>query len=222
MEISPVAIGAISAAVITSVLSLVGLIISKENKTSEFRQQWIDSFREEISELIGRLEVILLHGRLFDFEVVKKGGDIAPQLLNDFLGKIKDEVKEAHSLHRKILLRLNPSEHQNIRIIMDEVETVLRKTKPEEAEVNTLMDKLVETIQKELKKEWKRVKAGEPFFRITKWLVSFIVLTTTLILAGYIVFNANPDSSSKSSVDVKVQNQASSVIRPLADKIMGH
>jgi hypothetical protein len=47
MEISPVAIGAISAAIITGLLSLVGLIISKENKTSEFRQQWIDSFRKK-------------------------------------------------------------------------------------------------------------------------------------------------------------------------------
>lgn len=221
MEISPVAIGAISAAVITSLLSLVGLIISKENKTSEFRQQWIDSFREEISELIGRLEVILLHGRLLDFEVKKNGGDITPQLLNDVLEKIKDEVKEAHSLHRKILLRLNPSEHQNIRSIMDDVATVLRKTKPEEAEINTLLNKLVETIQKELKKEWTRVKAGEPVFRITKWFVC-VFLTATLMMTAYLVFSAKPASSSKSSVDGMVQKQASSAKRPLADKIMGH
>lgn len=125
MEVSPVAIGAISAAIITGLLSLVGLIISKENKTSEFRQQWIDSFREEISELIGRLEVILLHGRLLHFEVKNSGGVITPQLLNDCMEKIKNEVKEAHSLHRKLLLRLNPKEHHDIRGITGRLRDVV-------------------------------------------------------------------------------------------------
>lgn len=137
MEIT---IGAIGAAVITGLLSLVGLIISKENKTSEFRQQWIDGFREEISDLIGRIEVILIHGRLLHFEVNKNhGGVITPELLNDCLEKIKDEVKEAHSLHRKLLLRLNPNEHQDIRKIMDDIATALRKNMPEEEEVNVLL-----------------------------------------------------------------------------------
>ncbi len=218
MEISPVAIGAISAAIITGVLSLVGLIISKENKTSEFRQQWIDSFREEISELIGRLEVILLHGRLLEFEVKTKGGSATPQLLNECLEKIKDEVKEAHTLHRKILLRLNPDEHQNIRSIMDEVAAVLRKTKPEEAEVNALLNRLVETVQKELKKEWKRVKTGEPVFRTTKWFV-FILLTATLLIAGYLAFTNKPASSGVSSASEKTQTQSSSAKRALTGQV---
>ena len=88
-----------------------GLIISKENKTSEFRQLWIDNFREEISELIGRLEVILLHGRLLHFEVKNNYHSL---IAHDCLEKIKNEVKEGHSLHRKILLRLNPRKKRDI------------------------------------------------------------------------------------------------------------
>jgi hypothetical protein len=80
---------------------------------------------------------------------------------------------------------------------------------------------LVETVQKELKKEWTRVKTGDPVFRVTKWIVS-IFLTATLMMAAYLVFSAKPASSSKSSVDDKVQNQASSAKRPLADKVIGH
>lgn len=44
--------GTIIAAIIAAVISLLGLLISKENKVSEFRQAWIDALREEIAEVI--------------------------------------------------------------------------------------------------------------------------------------------------------------------------
>ena len=45
-------VGVILAALIGGFFSLISLIISKEQKTSEFRQQWIDSLRQEISDHI--------------------------------------------------------------------------------------------------------------------------------------------------------------------------
>jgi hypothetical protein len=53
-----VAIGAVFAAVVAGVVSLLGLIISKEQKTSEFRQAWIDTLRAEISALIAHANAI--------------------------------------------------------------------------------------------------------------------------------------------------------------------
>ena len=211
--------GAIGAAVITGLLSLVGLIISKENKTSEFRQQWIDGFREELSDLIGRIEVILLHGRLLHFEVNKKhGGVITPELLNDCMEKIKDEVKEAHSLHRKLLLRLNPNEHQNIRKIMDDIATALCKNMPEEEEVSALLNKLVETTQMELKKEWTRVKTGEPVFRTTKWAALIFIL----VMSVYLVLRDRSVSTKAQLATGKAQAQVSSVKSSSDNKVTGH
>lgn len=46
------AIGAIAAASIAGLLAFLSLIIAKENKTSEFRQAWIDSLRLDLSKLI--------------------------------------------------------------------------------------------------------------------------------------------------------------------------
>ncbi len=62
MELHPLAIGAIVAALITGILSVLGLVISKEQKTSEFRQQWIDDLRREVSELLACVEAIRLYG----------------------------------------------------------------------------------------------------------------------------------------------------------------
>ena len=41
-------------AVIAALVSLLGLIISKENRISDFRQAWIDALRAEIVGLIAR------------------------------------------------------------------------------------------------------------------------------------------------------------------------
>lgn len=42
----------IEMAVITATLGLAGIIIAKENKTSEFRQKWIDNLRDNIGDAI--------------------------------------------------------------------------------------------------------------------------------------------------------------------------
>jgi hypothetical protein len=47
------AVGAVIAAIIAGSIALLGLIISKEQKVSEFRQQWIDALRQDIAPLYG-------------------------------------------------------------------------------------------------------------------------------------------------------------------------
>jgi hypothetical protein len=48
------------------------------------------------------------------------------------------------------------------------------------------LDELISESQVVLKTEWKRVKRGEPIFRITKAVLLLFVLTTSLI--GYLYF----------------------------------
>ena len=63
LNIPDVAIGAIAAALIAGLISLLGLIISKEQKTSEFRQAWIDGLRSELSLVIAHANA--LHGACY-------------------------------------------------------------------------------------------------------------------------------------------------------------
>ena len=49
---------AILVALISGVFSLVGLIISKEAKLSEFRQAWIDALREDLSNFTAHAVMI--------------------------------------------------------------------------------------------------------------------------------------------------------------------
>jgi hypothetical protein len=54
------AVGAVAAALIAGLISLLGLIISKEQKVSDFRQAWIDALRSDIAAVITHAQSI--HG----------------------------------------------------------------------------------------------------------------------------------------------------------------
>jgi hypothetical protein len=52
------AIGATVAALIAGTVSLLGLIISKEQKTSEFRHAWIDALRSDLTAFLTQINAI--------------------------------------------------------------------------------------------------------------------------------------------------------------------
>jgi hypothetical protein len=123
----------ILSAVIGASIALIGLIVSKEGKTSEFRQQWIDGLRADIASLIS----CSLHPS-------------------------EGAAKTANECQARINLRLNPDESPSIELL-GAVErlgvSVNGKATPDETE--SAATKVVETAQVVLKSEWKRVKRGE-------------------------------------------------------------
>ncbi|MSM41453.1 MAG: hypothetical protein GJT30_17685 [Geobacter sp.] len=206
MDITPSTIfTAIAAAIITGLLTLVGLIISKENKTSEFRQQWIDNLRREVSDFVGHIEVIILHGRWLHEKTKNKSGLEATKEIEKCIESIQESVCQAHSLARSILLRLNPHEHQDIREIMQILDKQLETLPlPTRDETSKTLNRLTEAIQKELKIEWERVKRGEPTFRTTKTVVTIaLVAVISALIALAIIITIKPASVKASKTYVK-------------------
>jgi len=196
---------ATTAALITGLLMLVGLIISKENKTSEFRQLWIDSLRREVSDFVGHIEVIILHGRLLHQKTHSKSGTDSTKEIEKCIESIQENICQAHSLARSIMLRLNPHEHQDIREIMQILDKQLETLPlPSRDETSKTLNRLTEAIQKELKIEWERVKKGEPTFKMTKVTVTFsLVVVIGVLVALAIKTTLNPASVKASKADVK-------------------
>lgn len=50
--------GAITAAIIAGAIAFVGMVVTKESKISDFRQEWINDLRTKIAELISIFDVI--------------------------------------------------------------------------------------------------------------------------------------------------------------------
>ncbi len=183
MDISENAFWAVLAAVIAALISLVGLLISKDQKTTEFRQAWIDKLREDVSEMFSAYFTI----KYFINANIKNEED-AKSFAKDFTIKFRDEITCIEKSYKSIILRLNPSEHKHI---IDKLNLLQRMLNYEtfyyvnkSNELRALESEIVGIFQKELKKEWKRVKSGGPFFKITKWVL-IIIIAGVLVIASF-------------------------------------
>jgi len=166
-----VSLGAVGAALIAAIASVIVLILGKEAKTSEFRQEWIDSLRAEISEYLSSLNTISTHLLRSFKDANEKITDLAP-----FYTKV-------NSAAFMIRLRLNSREVESKSVLdlMDKYERLSKDDKTfTSSAVDQLENEMLAASQVLLKAEWKRVKDGEITFRIAKW--ASIALTVGLIV----------------------------------------
>ncbi len=161
-------------ALVGSLVAYVGLLISKESKISEFRQAWIDALRVDISDLTGKLVTTYEADQLTTSELYAANLSIA-------------------TLRTRILLRLNMAETEPDALVtaLDKLHAVANSLVPpaslnmqQKEEYITqkrplLLNSVADTTtvsQKLLKKEWERVKGGEPVYRSTQRWARFVVI----------------------------------------------
>lgn len=183
-------IASLITAFITAAISFVTLTLSKEQKTSEFRQAWIDGLRTEIASFLAAarsfaraVEVLNIHGPEYKSLTTFR-------LSDEKVGELRYQAAESLS---KIQLRLNPNEveHQELlrllNIAIEEQNNMLsNKTNSD----NTLkaIQAATSYAQPILKKEWLVVKKGEKSFRIARnWVFPGISILTGISIA-YIIF----------------------------------
>lgn len=164
------------AAAIGAFVALMVVIITKEQKVSEFRQAWIDGLRAEIAEAIAAASALSIAlqepdkyegeqtlGPWSRFSVATHRVQLRLNLKEDLHHDLQDCVRRAHNLVRDA--QMDPASYDPPKWL-------------------ALNDEVVEVSQKLLKDEWERVKTGEPIFRIAKWsLVSTVIIAFAWALA---------------------------------------
>lgn len=162
-------------ALIAVFVSFIGLIISKEQKTSEFRQAWINTLRDDISKFIGQIDkiskLVLINKTSIDEKKEETSNDV-------ILGSI-----EMRELQSKIALLINPKEVKHTKLI-ELLDTIIQNIMQHENNTHAISE-LTELSQQILKEEWDRVKKGEPIFNIFKW--TFGITTVGVII--YAIYN---------------------------------
>jgi hypothetical protein len=186
-------LAAIVAALLAGLFSLLGLLIAKENKISEFRQAWVDSLRNDIADFAASIN-LLSHA-----EPMSLGSASAL----DYLEAMLPTFDKATSAQMRIRLRVNPTEENPEHKKLNEA--LLSKMKEIQDFINAASPAAVPMKQKEilygkaadavrelhsvaapvLKLEWDRVKQGEPLYvaarRVTAALVAIAVLAAVWI-----------------------------------------
>lgn len=182
------AVATIVAALIAAALSIVSLTLSKELKTSEFRQAWIDGLR-------GDLAAWLSAARAF-----ARSMDAKQRLGEEYEARVPFPIPAeklgdlrhiaAESLY-KVRLRLNPGETKHIELLhlMDEAITKQNRFLQEGEDEGILdaIERVSDQSQLVLKLEWERVKKGERPFRILRNIVAPIIFVVAVILIAVII-----------------------------------
>src|SRR5690606_35388277 len=134
-------------------------VLTKEQKTSEFRQSWIDELRKDISQYIsGASEIAALY--------TDKANDKAAQA--KFLDDNFMLVHELQAIEHRIVLRLNAKEHAEL---IDQITKFRQRvldaylkaredasqdaTLNRQAEEHRLTTELLDSAKSVLKSEWK-------------------------------------------------------------------
>ena len=105
-----IAIGAVLASIIAGVFSYFNLVTSKETKVSEFRQEWINELRKEISLYVSSLQSLVNFESYIDTHLKEK-------LIELNIIQRRDELHSmALTAYNSIQLRINKNE-KNIKAL---------------------------------------------------------------------------------------------------------
>jgi len=182
-----IAFGAITAAVIAGVFSYINLVATKESKISEFRQNWINDLRNEISKYISSVHGLIEHLRRDNkglaipkdrfMEKKNNHGDLYNEMLNSkisILLRINDseELEEFKKINDKVLKYVD-SIHENFE-------------NAEFGKAEEKIEKLVLEARKLLKYEWNRVRDGEKSFSRTKNIAFGTILVSVILLISMV------------------------------------
>ncbi len=180
------AAGAIFAALIAGLISLLGLVISKEHKISEFRQSWIDGLRENVALVITHLEAI-------------RGAMHAAQPSKASWQDRKEHFVAINQAITCIRLRLNADEvsSQNLLASLSELENIAQAGDIATSQlVGPAVDKLTERCNIVMKEEWQRVRDGERTYRVARYGSFAAVAIALALLSGIVAGSiARPDTN---------------------------
>lgn len=182
--------GPIIAAMIAGFIAFIGMVITKENKVSEFRQAWINDFREEVSYLIEAYKKWVLNEKHYS------------NILNINHSNLTDDISRKNYMERsRHLMEVESQSVGEIERYIGRVKLRLNsdpaRRSSYETAVEQLLDKVLITrdinesikLSKEiyhntsciLSTEWKVVKRGEYAYVQAKKFISTLAIFVSLI-----------------------------------------
>ncbi|RAH34154.1 hypothetical protein [Pantoea agglomerans] len=164
-------IAAIIAASLGAIGAAIGLIITKENKTSEFRQDWINGLRKSLSDFIG-----------YSTKINSDAIDENPPESQDLI--------VLNTLRADVILRLNNSKPSLNEIeLVSAMSELSRLSVSGTANLEPALTRTSSASSAVLKAEWRRVKKGEWKYRICVSISSILAMLAIAIPSAYIYYH---------------------------------
>lgn len=134
-----VAIATVVAAVIAGLISVVTLTLSKEQKTSEFRQAWIDGLRQDLAEFLASARAMARASQ--ELAALGFKYESAPfKMSGSQIGEVR---KAVDVVFYRIKLRLNPDEREHkelLRLLTRAIDEQNAQLQSESLDVKGILD----------------------------------------------------------------------------------
>jgi len=184
--------GVVTAALIAGAIAYAGFISTKESKVSEFRQNWINNLRDEISKYISCVDSLIEHIR-------KDNAGMMFPAAKHMEKKLEHSELYTQMLQARIsiLLRINdkekkPEDFERNRKFLDLIDSIYKNFESHKfSEVYSDIDALTSASRDLLKFEWNRARDDERKFQEAKsgaeWTmgVAGAFLMAILMTIGY-------------------------------------
>jgi hypothetical protein len=183
---SVAAIATVIAALIAAAVSFVNLTLNKEQKTSEFRQAWIDGLREDLASFFACARAFARAAE--ELKVFGSNGATGGTYLAITAEKVSEIRFQVAETRYRIQLRLNPKEAEHkelLRLMQVAIEAQQSVLQGKGDTVSTLraIETAAEFAPQILKTEWERVKKGEFAFRAARnWVAPMIFFVSMLFI----------------------------------------
>ena len=185
-------IATVVAALIAALISFVNLTLGKEQKTSEFRQAWIDGLRIDLATYLSSARALC---RTMQEARSPNTNDSDIQDFKFEKAKVSEIRIDAASALYRIKLRLNKKEAEHIELnrlieaaVSIQNDINIKKGNDYDSALAAI-ERVSDHSQEILKTEWERVKSGERSFQIAKnWVMPGIMLASALAI-GYLLIN---------------------------------
>ncbi len=198
--------GIMFAAIVGGFFSFVSLISSKEQKVSEFRQEWIDGLRGDLSIFFSSARALCRTRQ------EARSPNTEDDDVQDFkFGKEKIghmRLAAADALYRiKLRLNKNEPEHKELQRLLEteiKIQNQINIDKGHDyTEALDAIERASDYSQDILKSEWERVKNGEPTYRYSKYFAVAILFLGFVVfsLSAYVILSSRlPDAVNEKAV----------------------
>ncbi len=162
-------------AIIAASVATIGVAVAKDSKVSEFRQEWIDAFRDDVSRLCA--VTIALY-----WENV--GAILYNPTQTASKSKADELILEANWLRSRIRLRLDPSKPETD-VFLDGIAGLIGHSRGS-TQLQVLeeqVDIVTDQASSILDEAWERVKKGETRFQVT-FRIAFAALILALVIGA--------------------------------------
>ena len=187
--------GIMFASIVGGFFSLVSLVSSKEQKVSEFRQEWINGLRDDLSVFFSSARALCR-----TMQETRSPNTTDDDIQEFKFGKEKIghmRLAGADALYRvKLRLNKNEPEHKELQRLLETAINIQNRINIDKGldytEALDAIERASDYSQDILKSEWERVKNGEPTYRRSK-KIAFAVLFIGLVvfsLSAYVILSS--------------------------------